>query len=191
MSRRGLLPRLALLLLAAAAASCDGSDPVAEDIRALERAYHGLRDAVLQGDDEAFFRLHCREARDEAVKMFPAVRAEYQALPPERKAAFREQYRVDEEAFLSGSPRDLVVRMLPWKSGWRGRAEQLRTARVKDVRIEFVDLPGGGRERRGVVVLEFEGEKDPSGAPVPESRLPTVVFRRDEDGWGRRSFFRE
>jgi hypothetical protein len=172
------------------AAACEG-DTVERDLRDLEKAYHALRDAILQGDDEAFFRLHCRAARENALREFPAIRAKYAAAPPEEREAFHALFRVTGEEFLAGDPRDLVVKMLPWKSGWRERREVYRQARIKDVRIEFVDLPGGGKERRGVVVLEVEGMRDEHGNPIPEQYLPTIVFEKDEDGWGRRSFFME
>jgi hypothetical protein len=165
--------------------SC-GGDTTRRDLREIENAYYSLRDAILQGDDEAFFRLHCREAREGAVANFPALRAEVLSLPPDRRAAFCAQYRVAEEEFLRGDPRALVVRMMPWKSGWRAGREAFRNARVRDVRIERVPIEGGGVERRGVVVLE---PAPVPGAPPPEA--VTVVFVRDEDGWRRKWFFTE
>jgi hypothetical protein len=185
-------PRSAVpaLLLAALAAACDG-DPVAEDLRGIEKSYHGLRDAILQGDDEAFFMLHSRAAREAALLEFPRIRSRFAASPPQEREAFQATYRITGEEFLSGEPRALVVRMMPWKSGWRERVDLYRTARVKDVRIEYVDLPGGGREKRGVVILDFEGARDAEGRPIADRFLPTVVFEKDPEGWRRRSFFME
>lgn len=190
MTRATVLAAGLLLALAACAPSC-GGDPVAEDLREIERSYHALRDAILQGDDEAFFRMHCRASREAAVQEFPRIRAHYAASPPQEREAFHALFRVTAEEFLKGEPRDLVVRMMPWKSGWRDRREVYRTARVKDVRIEYVDLPGGGKERRGVVILDFEGMRDARSSPVADLYLPTVVFEKDPEGWRRRSFFME
>jgi len=190
MSRTPILAAALLLSLQACASSC-GGDPVAEDLRAIEKSFHALRDAILQGDDEAFFRMHSRAAQEAAILEFPRIRAQYAASPPEEREAFHSIFRVTGEEFLTGEPRDLVVKMMPWKSGWRERREVYRTARIKDVRIEYVDHPGGGKERRGVVTLEIEGARDAEGKPIPDLFLPTVVFEKDEDGWKRRSFFME
>jgi len=178
------------LLLALLPAACDG-DPVAEDLRAIEKSYHALRDSILQGDDEAFFRLHSRAAQEAAVLEFPRIRSRYAASPPQEREAFHATYHITGEEFLSGEPRALVVRMMPWRSGWRERAEIYRTARVKDVRIEYADTPGGGRDKRGIVILDIEGARDAEGNPIPDRFLPTVVFEKDPDGWRRRSFFME
>ncbi len=173
----------AALLLAAALAllpGCDG-DSTTRDTRDIEKAYYALRDALLQGDDESFFTLHGSDARRWALESFPAIRAGYLAGLPEERAAFQRLYRVTEEEFLRGEPRSLVVRMMPWKSGWREKREYFRSARVKDVCIDYIPLPGGGTERRGVVELE-----SPEGGAAG-----TVVFVKEKEGWLRRSFFLE
>ena len=194
MSPRGrlLLVGIPLLLAGALVAAWPRLRPptAAEEIREIEGAWRALRDAVLQGDDEAFFLLHSRRARDRAIEGFPAIRAKYlAAIDPEEREAFHRLYHVTAEEFLRGEPRDLVVRMLPWLSGLRDRAEILRVSRVKDVRIEPLTLPDGSVDRRGVVVLDITAALDPSEAgKVPPNFDPTVVFVREEDGWKRREF---
>ena len=175
--------RIPALLLAAALAllpGCDG-DSAGQDTRDIEQAYYALRDALLQGDDEAFFALHGTEARKWAIDSFPAIRAGYMAGLPEERQAFQRLYRVTEEEFLGAEPRALVVRMMPWKSGWRERRDFFRSARVKDAGIDYIPLPGGGTERRGVVELASPGGDATS----------TVVFVKEKEGWRRRSFFLE
>jgi hypothetical protein len=179
---------LAALLLAAAA-GCGGEE-VDGDLRDIEASFEALRDAILQGDDEAFFSLHSRAAREAAVAEFPRIRAGYLAAPEEEREAFRRLYRVTAEEFLEGNPRDLVVRMMPWKSGWRDRREMYRRARVKDVRIDHVKRPDGTMERRGIVTLDVSASLAP-GEVVPERYLPTVVLEKDPEGWRRRTFFME
>ena len=183
----------AALLLAGGTAllgSCS-PDPVAQDLRDIEDAYLRLRDAILQGDDRAFFEMHCRRARDVAIEEFPRIRARYVASPAEEREGFHRLYGVTPEEFLSGTPEALVARILPIRSGWRERREMFRTARVKDVRIDRVELPEGGTERRGVVLLEIENAVDSEGRPLPDRFLPTVILVRDPEGWRRRSFFME
>ena len=170
--------------------SCS-TDPVAADLRAIEEAYGKLRDSILQGDDRAFFGMHCRAARDAALEEFPRIRARYVASPVEEREAFHALFGVTGEEFLSKTPEELVTKILPVRSGWRARAEMFRTARVKDVRIDRVDLPEGGTERRGVVTLEIENAVDEQGRPIPDRFLPTVILVKDPDGWRRRSFFME
>jgi hypothetical protein len=161
-------------------------DTTVQDTRDIGKAYYALRDALLNGDDEAFFALHGSEARKYVLDAFPAIRADYLSGSAEAKAAFRRQYRVTDEEFLAGEPRALVVKMMPWKSGWRDMTDLFRTARVKDVSIEYVPLPGGGTERRGIVELEPPGGAEPGGAPYP-----TIVFIKEEGAWRRRAFFVE
>ena len=187
-SRRILLPILAAGLCLAAA-GCAG-DSTEKELREIEESYRALRDAILQGDDEAFFRMHSAASREHAVRDFPIHRSRYLALPDEGKKSFLADARMTAEEFLGGDPQVLAVRLLPWESGWRERREMFRAAKVKDVRIERVTLPGGVLERRGVVVLDISGYTSP-GTAVPESHLPTVVFVKDPEGWRRRSFFME
>jgi hypothetical protein len=79
---------------------------------------------------------------------------------------------------------------MPWKSGWRARRDLYREATVKDVRIEMHPLPGGGMERRGIVLLDISASVvTPDGGPIPDLFLPTVVLVKDPDGWRRRYFF--
>lgn len=189
-------PRTLLLegaaLLAAAAwilGGCDG-DSTGKDLREIEKSYYALRDAILQGDDEAFFAMHSRAARERALADFPGIRASYLSSIPEEKDAFHGLYRITAEEFLGGDPRALVVKMMPWKSGWKEGREMFRIARVKDVRIDHLPIPGGGTERRGILVLEVEAVGS-DGRKIPEAALPSVVFVRDPEGWRRRSFFRE
>jgi len=158
-----------------------GGDSTAQDTRDIEKAYYALRDALLQGDDEAFFAMHGAEAQAWALESFPAIRAGYLAGLPEERAAFQKLYRVTEAEFLGAEPRALVVRMMPWKSGWRERRDFFRGARVKDSGIDYIPLPGGGTERRGVVELQ-----SPDG-----SETSTVVFVKEKGGWRRRTFFLE
>lgn len=165
---------------------CDG-DATRQDTRDIEKAYYALRDALLQNDDEAFFAMHGSEARQWALDGFPRIRAGYLAGAPEEREAFRRLFHVTEEEFLQGNPRDLVVRMMPWRSGWRERREMFRGARVKDVSIDYLTLPGGGTVRRGIVELEpKEGTGPPPGSPPP-----TVVFVKEKEGWRRHAFFVE
>ena len=166
-------------------------DPVAQDLRDIEAAYERLRDTILRGDDRAFFEMHCKAAQDAALEEFPKIRARYVASPVEEREAFHRLFGVTGDEFLSGTPLELVTKILPVRSGWRARAGMFRTARVKDVRIDRVDLPGGGTERRGVVTLEIENAVDEQGKPVPDRFLPTVILVKDEGGWRRRSFFME
>jgi hypothetical protein len=179
--------RLAVAAAAVAVllAGCDG-DSVKEDTRDIEKAYYALRDALLQADDEAFFALHGSEARQWAIDSFPAIRAGYLAAGTPQREEFRRLYRVTDEEFLAGQPRDLVVRMMPWRSGWRERREMFRNARVKDVRIDYVPVEGGATERRGVVELEPREGTLPPGEPPP-----TVIFVKEKEGWRRRTFFTE
>jgi hypothetical protein len=177
-------------VLALAAAGCR-RDAAAQDVHEIEKAFYGLRDAVLQGDDEAFFRLHSRAARERAVAEFPLFRSSYAASPPEARKAFQQRFRVTDEEFLKGDPRDLTVRLLPWRSGWRERMETLRITRVKDVRLDTVELPGGGTERVGKVFLDVTREPgSPATAALPND-IPPVVFVKDPEGWRRKSFFAE
>jgi hypothetical protein len=104
-----LLPVALALLLAA----CGPKDTTVQDVRDIRKSYYEFRDALLQGDDRAFFSLHCAEARRWAVDNFPSVRAEFLTGGAEGRAAFLRQYRVTEEEFLKGDPRDLVARMMP------------------------------------------------------------------------------
>lgn len=188
---RGLRAWVVAAAAALAAAGCPG-DSTGKDLRDIEEAYHALRDSILQGADEAFFSMHCRAAREAAVAEFPVIRSRYLASPPEEREAFHALFRVTAEEFLGREPRALVVRMLPWKSGWRDRRELYRAARVKDVRIDRVAMPDGSTERRGVVLLDITGAPGlPAGADIPENYLPTVVFVKDPEGWRRRSFFME
>lgn len=192
---RGPLGVLLLLLLLAAGGATGAwllLRPAAteDDIDAVERAFLDLRDALVQGDDEAFFRMHSRAAREAAVEEFPLIRSQYLASPPEEREAFHALYHVTASEFLGGSPRDLVVKMLPWKCGWRERREYYRRARVKDVRFETVEVPGKGPERRGVLLLDISDALAPGeAARIPENFLPTVVFVKDPEGWRRRVFF--
>ncbi len=183
-----------LLALAGAAAAVGvlgfgcGERSTDRDLRDIEKAYYALRDAILQGDDEAFFALHSEEARKWAISIFPSIRAGYLAANASERERFEKTNHVTSREFLDGEPRTMVVRMMPWRSGWRDRRDMFRAARVKDVRIDRVNLPDGTAERLGVVVLE---PPIPSGGGVPEEALPAVVFVRDRDGWRRRAFFTE
>ncbi len=167
-----------------------GEDGAATETRDLEAAFERLRAAIRDGDDEEFFRMHSSRAREEALADFPLVRARYLGAPEEERRAFRERFHVQEKEFLEGAPRDLVVRILPWRTGWRERADLYAASRVKEVRLEEVALPAGGSERRGVVILDLPEELKAAAEAVVEDRfLPTVVFVRDPEGWRRRSFF--
>jgi len=187
----GALPLglLAVAVLAGAVgllASCEG-DTARQDTRDIEKTYYALRDALLQNDDEAFFAMHSAEARQWALDSFPVIRSGYLAGIPEEREAFRRLFHVTEEEFLQGEPRALVVKMMPWRSGLRERREMFRGARVKDVSIDYLPLPGGGTVRRGIVELEpKEGSGGPAGTPPP-----TVVFVKEKDGWRRHTFFLE
>ena len=185
-ARRVLLPVLAAGL-AFNAPGCTG-DSTEKDLLDIEKSFHALRDAILQGDDEVFFRMHSAASREHAVREFPLHRSRYLALPEEGKKAFLADVHMAEKEFLNGEPAVLAVKLLPWESGWRERREMFRAAKVKDVRIERVTLPGGVQERRGVVVLDISGFTA-SDTAIPESHLPTVVFVKDPEGWRRRSFF--
>lgn len=180
---------LAAVLLAGALAllpACDG-DSTVQDTRDIEKAYYALRDAVLQGDDEAFFAMHGTEAKRWALDAFPAIRASYLSGIPEEREAFRAIYHVTEAEFLESEPRAMVVKMMPLKSGWRERRDLFRSARVKDVAIDYIPLPGGGTERRGRVELEL-----PEGAgAIAGTAIPTVIFIKEKEGWRRQAFFIE
>ena len=128
---------VAVLLLAVAGGAVFLLRPATpgEETRALESAFHRLRDAILQGDDEAFFRMHSRAAREDAIRTLPVIRSQYLGSPPQEREAFHELYQVTAEEFLSGEPRELMVRILPWMSGWRERREVFRVSRVRDVRV--------------------------------------------------------
>ncbi len=188
---RILLVGVPVLLAAAAAGAWLLLRPptAGEEVREIEKAWLALRDAILQGDDEAFFRMHCRRAREKALEEFPAIRSGYMAAPPEEREAFHRLFHVTGREFLEGEPRDLIVKMLPWRSGWGDRRDLFRVSRVKDVRIEPVTRPDGTRDRRGIVILDISTALDPSERPkIPPNFDPTVVFVRDEDGWRRREF---
>jgi hypothetical protein len=185
-----------LLLLGGAGALAWRSlrpDDAGDEVRSAEAAYLALRDAILQEDDAGFFRLHSREAREAALRRFPAIRAEYVASPAEERAAFQQQFGVTEQEFLTGRPEDLVARMLPWKSGWRQRRELFRRARIRDTRIGWVEPESKGPpERTAVIQLEVPEElKASEGQEIPDLYLPTVVLVKDPEGWRRRSFFAE
>jgi hypothetical protein len=171
---------------------CGGGDPAAQELKDIESAFGELREAVLRDDDERFFSMHCREAREAALRDFPAVRSGFLALPAEERRAVEQELHLSGGELATGEPRALVVKMLPWKSGWKGRKEVYRRSRVKQVRIEMAPVPGGGEERRGVVTLDITAALDPSNAqPIPENYLPTVIFVKDPEGWRRRTFFVE
>jgi hypothetical protein len=184
------------LLLAAVGASIAlgivgfgcGERSTDQDLRDIEKSYYALRDAILQGDDEAFFAMHSEEARRWAVSIFPSIRAGYLAANAAERERFEKKNHVTAKEFLDADPRAMVVRMMPLKSGWRDRREMFRSARVKDVRIDRVPLPDGSMERQGIVVLE---PPVPSGGGAPEEALPAVVFIREKDGWRRQAFFME
>jgi hypothetical protein len=187
---------LALVLLAGLVAS-GGScrkDSTEADLRDIEKAYYSLRDALLNGDDEAFFALHSAEARRWALDSFPGIRAGYVAADVSERQAFEKLYHVGSKEFLEAEPRAMVVKMMPWKSGWRERRGMFRAARVKDVRIDHLEVPdpagGGGKtvQRRGIVVLE---PADPAGRGTSDEALPSVVFVKEEGGWRRHAFFTE
>ncbi len=166
--------------------------PVVDETRAVEQAWVSLRESVLQSDDEAFFLMHSRRAREEAVEAFPAIRAQYLGSPGEEKAAFRKLFHVTEDEFLHGDPRDLVAKMMPWKSGFRARREMFRLSKVKDVRINAVRTSDGTEGHEGVVILDISASLDPSEAErLPERYLPRVVFVKDEEGWRRKAFLSE
>ncbi len=177
---RGSSLSAASLLLALAAAGCGPSRAV-RDVRAVEEAYRALRDAILQNDDEAFFRMHSRAAREAAVNDMGEVRRKYAAQSREEKEAFQRLYHVTEEEFLHGEPRAVATRVLPWRSGWRERKELFRAASIHDVQI---------RENEADLLLEVPPAFRPHpDQPVPETFLPRVLFVRDPDGWRRKSFF--
>ena len=176
-----------LAIVLALLPGCPG-DTTKQDTRDIEAAYFALRDALLQADDEAFFAMHGSEARQWALDRCPTVRAGYLARIPVEKEAFLRLYLLTEEEFLRGDPRALAVRMMPWMSGWRQGKDMFRTARVKDVRIDYVVLPGGATERRGVVELD---PGDGQGSPVPGQPSPKVVFVKEQEGWRRRAFLTE
>jgi hypothetical protein len=180
---------LAVLLLGGLAVASRGcrEDPTRRDLKDLEKAYYALRDAILQGDDEAFFQMHSAEARAWAVSEFPGLRATYVASGDEQRRAFEKTFHVGSKEFLESEPRVLVVKMMPWRSGWRDNREMLRSARVRDASFEYRTLPDGGTERLGIVSLE---PADPSARGRPED-LPTVVLVKDPEGWRRQSFFLE
>jgi hypothetical protein len=165
-------------------------DPV-EDLEAVEQVYRGLRDAILHEDDEAFFLLHSRSARETAVAEFPQIRARFLASSKEEQVEFLETYRVTREEFLGNDARSLVIRLLPWRSGWRERRELFRTVSVKDVRIEHIAARGEEPASvQAVLYLDIPKEMLPDPSRPLETRfLPTVIFVRDEDGWRRRAFF--
>jgi hypothetical protein len=191
-----LLAVAALGLVAAVAVGLlrmRGSDPAVDDVRAAEATYFALRDAILQDDDEAFFALHSRRAREHSLRWFPGIRAMYIASPAEERAGFHARFHVTEKEFLEGRPEDLVPRMLPWASGWRGRKELFRRAKVRDVRIDTITPPDGGSpERTAMVVLEVPPDLllTPDQT-IPDLFHPTILLVKDPDGWRRRSFFPE
>ena len=76
---------LALLLACVLAVPACGEDEAVRDTREVTEAYYVFRDAILQGDDEAFFRIHGSEARQWVIENFPSVRAEYMTGNPEQK----------------------------------------------------------------------------------------------------------
>ncbi|MCK6481820.1 MAG: hypothetical protein L6R43_17255 [Planctomycetes bacterium] len=154
----------------------------------MEAAWRALRDAIIQGDDEAFFELHSARTKAQALADFPLIRSRYMASPEEEREAFRALYRVTDAEFRNGEPRDLVVRMAPWRSGWRARMDLFRRAEVGDVRIAVVTLPDGTAVREGRVLLDITRAIAP-GETVPEGFKPTVVFVRDPEGWRRRDLF--
>lgn len=182
---------LAAILLGGALGGCDGGKVDAgDDVAAVEEAYRGLRDAILQDDDDAFFRLHSRAAREEAVAGFPQVRSRYLASSEEERDAFRALYGVTEKEFLTGKPEELVTRIMPWKSGWRARKELFRICTVKNVVLEGPAEGAQGGERRGVLYLDLPPSvlEDPA-TDIDDRFLPTVVFVKDPEGWRRKSFF--
>ncbi|MHC4922954.1 MAG: hypothetical protein ACYTG4_02610 [Planctomycetota bacterium] len=183
---------LAAALLLPWLSGCAPEAKVVDETRAVEQAWVSLRESVLQSDDEAFFLMHSRRAREEAVEVFPAIRARYLGSPRDEKVAFRTLFRVSEDEFLHGDPRDLVVKMMPWKSGFRARREMFRLSKVKDVRINAVQAPDGTESHEGVVILDISASLDPEEAKrLPERYLPRVVFVKDEDGWRRKAFLSE
>jgi hypothetical protein len=174
------IPRLPALLLALLLSACDG-DATVDETRAVERAFHAVRDALLQGDDDAFFELHSAEAKSWALDNFPSVRAGYVAAGPEERKAFRDLYRVTEEEFLKGEPRALIAKIMPWSSGWRAAAETFRNARVTDVRLERPETPGKDSREFGVVLLDASFPGSAEGI--------RVTFVKDPEGWRRHAFF--
>ena len=145
--------------------------------QAIEEAYGKLRDSILQGDDRAFFGMHCRAAREAALEEFPRIRARYVASPVEEREAFHALFGVTGEEFLSKTPEELVTKILPVRSGWRARAEMFRTARVKDVRIDRVDLPEGG------TMLGFGVKFAGAGSPMAgqnERAFPVILQYVDD-----------
>lgn len=186
---------LGALLLAAAAAATRGCgrDATGGELKDLEQAYYALRDSILQGDDEAFFRMHSAEAREWALGEFPTVRATYVASGPEDRRAFERAFRVDSKEFLEAEPRAMVVKMMPWRSGWRENLEFFRSAKVRDLSFHYEKLPGGGTLRKGIVELEA-GDSEAgkaTGGGLTGGILPTVVLVKDPDGWKRESFYLE
>ena len=160
------------------------------DRRALEEAYGRLRDAILEGDDAAFFRMHSRQAREAAIRDFPLVRARYVSSPVPGREAFRREYGLTEAEILEGNPEDLVHRIMPFQSGWKVRAEMYRAARVHSVDVRREPVQGGGEEEVGVVQLDVSASLSLTpGENIPPEYLPTVIFIRDTDGWKRRWFF--
>jgi hypothetical protein len=186
---------LGALLLAGAAAATRGCgrDATGGELKELEKAYYALRDAVLQGDDEAFFRMHSAEARAWALGEFPAVRATYVASGPEDRKAFERTFRVGAKEFLEAEPRAMVVKMMPWRSGWRENVEFFRSAKVRDLSFHYEKEPGGGTLRKGIVELEAgdSGARNPTGGGLAGGIQPTVVLVKDPDGWKRESFYLE
>jgi len=192
--RAGPPAHLALVLLgllaAPAGGGCGREPATSREIREVEKAWQDLRDAIVRGDDEAFFLMHCRRAREGAVAEFPLIRSRYLASPEGEREAFRALYHVTDEEFRNAEPRELVVKMVPWKSGWRERAPYYRQALVKDVRFLLATRPDGTTEREAQVILDISAAIAPEDrARIPENYMPAVVLVKDPEGWRRRAFF--
>ena len=189
---RALLAAGILLALAAAGGAWVLFRPATtgEEIAAVERAWREIRDAIIQGDDEAFFDMHSRRAREDALAEFPLIRSRYLASSGEERKAFTALYHVTDEEFRTADPRSLVVRMVPWKSGWRERIDLFRRAVVKDVQFTLATRPDGTREREARVLLDISRALAPGEMEkVGEEYLPAVVFVKDPEGWRRRALF--
>lgn len=188
----GRLPVAVLVLLAAAAGAWLLLRPstTEEEIASVEQAWRDIRDAIIQGDDEAFFEMHSRRAREDALEEFPLIRSRYLASDEAEREAFCRLYRVTDQEFRTADPRELVLRMVPWKSGWKERIQLFRRAVVKDVQFTVVRMPDGTEEREARVLLDISGALAPGEMEkVGEEYLPAVVFVKDPEGWRRRALF--
>ncbi len=161
-----------------------------EEIASVQKAWRDIRDAIIQGDDEAFFNMHSRRAREDALGEFPLIRSRYLASDEAERAAFCKLYNVTDEEFRSEDPRALVLRMVPWKSGWKERIHLFRRAVVRDVQFTVARRPDGIEEKEARVLLDISGALAPGEMEkVGEEFLPAVVFVKDPEGWRRRSLF--